>query len=198
MHAVAAQLALEPQQQCLPANQLVGGALERSTPSSAGSRGKSQRLVVTQDLLLQGPYPPAGREAEVLVQASRQIAVHLEGLDLRTRAVEGKDETGRDLFVVRSLGSHVHQLLDHEQVTSEREVGVDPGEARCRVEPTEPLALDLESRKGGDTLEEVATIEAQRRTQQSCRLGGTLGHGFASPPASCSKRSTSTSDGSPE
>ena len=68
-------------------------------------------------------------------------------------------------------------------MTSEREVGVDPGEARCRVEPTEPLALDLESRKGGDTFEEVATIEAQRRTQQSCRLGGTLGHGFASPPS---------------
>ena len=182
VHPVAAQLGLESEQERLAAHELLGRALEGRTPRSAGSRRKRQRLVVAQDLLLQGLHPPAGHDAEVRVQASRQVPEHVQGLDLRTAAVEGEHEAGRDLLVVRSLGGQVHQLVDDEQMSPECEVGVDPRQARHRVQPAQPLALDLEARQGGDTLEEVAAIEAQRRTQQPRRLGRTAGDGLAPSP----------------
>ena len=145
-------------------------------------RGKVERGVLEQDLLLELLQHLAGVEAELVAQRGARSLHHRQRVCLSAGAVEREDREAGEALAQRVITHEPFELADDLCVPAEREVGLQPqlerGQAQLLQPPDlvarERLVLELRKRRPAPEPEGFAQ-------QLAGRCGVTLPESFASP-----------------
>ncbi len=124
-------------------------------------RGRSERLVLVQDLPLELAYGRSRLDAEPLVETAPESAVALEGLCLPPRPVQGHHQLTTQPLAKRMLLHERFQLRDHASVLAPLQLRLDARLERGEAKLLEARDLVLSERLVGELGERRATPELE-------------------------------------
>ena len=124
-------------------------ALERAHAGCGDGRSScawllrdAQAGLLHEDRTLELLQIDAGLEAELVVQEPPRVPIEVETLGLTATAVEREHQLPTEALAIRVVGDHGLELGDEREVSSERELSVDPALDRRQEELVEPLGLN--------------------------------------------------------
>ncbi len=138
----------------------------RRNRGGRSARGCGERRVLHENRPLEGVQRGARLDPELIDEELARPPVHLEGVRLATRTVEGEHKLAGEPLMVRVRRGEGFELADDGVVPTELELRLDP--VGQRREPLLCETLDVGERKRLQlrSLERVAAPEPQRLTEQ--------------------------------